>query len=74
MSSEAEMVIEIWENIKESVKNSDKKDVATSIIQAMLNYGFEYKELAHIEDEDEMLGEILRHLCDIEPEEDDDWE
>lgn len=76
MSSEAEMVIEIWDNIKENIKSSDRKDVATCIIQAMLNYGFDYAELATIEDEDEMLGEILRHLCDIEPaiEDNEEWE
>jgi hypothetical protein len=36
MSSEAEFVIELWESVRDCIKNSEKEQVATNIIQAVL--------------------------------------
>lgn len=69
MSSEAEFVIELWESVRDCIKNSEKEQVATNIIQAVLNYGIEYADIASIEDEDELLGTILKNLVDIDEEE-----
>lgn len=69
MTSEAEFIIELWESIKDCVPNSKREDVATGIIQAALNYGIEYADIASIEDEDELLGEVLKNIVDPEVEE-----
>lgn len=74
MSSEAEFVIELWENVKDFIPNSKREEAATVIIQAVLNYGIEYSDIAAIEDEDELLGEVLRALVDPEEDDIEEWD
>jgi hypothetical protein len=66
MSSEAEFVIELWESVRDHVKHSSREEVATGILQAVLNYGIEYADIANIEDDEQFLGDILKSLCEDE--------
>ncbi len=68
MTSEAEFVIELWESVRDFIPNSKREEAATGIVQAVLNYGIEYADIASIEDEDELLGEVLRNIVDPEEE------
>jgi hypothetical protein len=60
MSSEAQMVFEIWDAVRDFVPVSKRLDVAETIVKAMSEYGFEAADLAEIVDEDDDLAEAYQ--------------
>jgi hypothetical protein len=73
MTAEAEFIIELWESLRDCVPNSKREEIANVLLTSCINYGFSYADICSIEDEDELLGNVLKNLVDFdeeEPEED----
>lgn len=62
MTSEAQLVIEIWEAVRDVIPFSKKSNAAIGILAAIAEYGFDRSELAAIEDEDDDLSEAFSHV------------
>lgn len=74
MTNEVELILEIWESVRDFVPNSKHEAVATDILKSFLNYGIEYSDLATLEDEDTLLGQVLSELVDPEEEVEEEYE
>lgn len=55
MSSEAELVLTIWESVREQLPQSKRMDFATDLLYALAEFGFEASDLVSIVDEDPEL-------------------
>ncbi len=69
MSSEAELVIDIWENIRDHLPASKRFDFARDLIYAFAEYGFSAVDLADIVDEDPDLCAAYENVFEVEPDE-----
>ena len=59
MSSEAELVIGVWEAIRDHVSHSKRGDIARDLLYAFADFGFEPTEMASIVDEDPDLRDAF---------------
>jgi hypothetical protein len=82
ISSESNLVIELWEHIREHITPSRRKEVAIHLLREFTEFGFEKEDLADIVDEDSTLGEAYTEFFNEEYsadydlktyDEDDDW-
>ncbi len=73
MSRESQMVVEIWDNVRDFIPASKRSDAAESIVMAAADYGFEASDLAEMVDVDKDLAEayekVFEFEIDEEPEE-----
>lgn len=60
MKSESNLVMEIWELVRDYVPASRRTDTALSILRAFEEYGMEADDLADILDEDDSLTAAYR--------------
>ena len=74
MTSETELVINIWETFKDFIPASKRADYAVDLIRHCVEYGFEASDLAAIVDEDDDLTEAYELVFEDEPEEDEIYE
>jgi hypothetical protein len=56
MSSEAQLVLDVWEVVRDNVPHTKRGTVAQDILYAFLEYGFEAADCASIVDEDPDLA------------------
>lgn len=67
MSSEMELVVGVWEVVRDNVPHNKRGDVAKDLLAAFADFGFEAAELAAITDEDPDLAEAFDEVFpDIE--------
>lgn len=59
MSSEAELVVSVWETVRDILPHNKRTEVAKDILFAFAEFGFEAVELVSIADEDPDLGEAF---------------
>jgi hypothetical protein len=52
MSSEAQVILDIWEVVRDNVPHGKRPAIAEDILQAFQDYGFEAGDCASIIDED----------------------
>lgn len=72
MSSEVQLVVDIWDAVRDHLPAIKREDVAHGILTAVAEYGFDSKDLATITDEDRDLAAAYENVYDIhedEPEE-----
>lgn len=62
MSSEAELVIRLWETVRDSVSHNKRTELATDILYAFAEFGFEASDLASVADEDPDLEEAFAEV------------
>jgi hypothetical protein len=74
MSSEAELVISIWESMRDHIPHQKRTDLAKDLISAFAEYGFDSVELASIVDEDPDLTLAYEEVFAAEEDEDEDEE
>jgi hypothetical protein len=55
MSSEAELVMSIWENMRDHLPNAKRPDLAKDLLYAFAEFGFDAADLSPIIDEDHDL-------------------
>ena len=72
MSSESELVINIWETFKDFVPASKRADYAVDLMRHVANYGFDASDLATIVDEDDDLTEAFEMVFEDEIDEDEE--
>jgi hypothetical protein len=59
MSSEAELVIDVWDAVRDHVPHGRRSDIARDLLYAFADYGFEPGEMASIVDEDPDLRDAF---------------
>lgn len=74
MSSESELVINLWDVIRENVPNSKKSDMAVEVIRLFADFGFESDDLEDIVDEDVHLTEAYKLIYENDDDEEYDDE
>lgn len=75
MSSEAELVISVWETVRDHLPASKRGDLAIDLLSAFSDFGFTASELAAIVDEDPDLTDAYEDVFDsVEKDEDDEYE
>jgi hypothetical protein len=62
MSSEAELVISVWEAVRDTVPHNKRGDIAKDLLYAFAEFGFEPAELVSIADEDPDLSEAFEEV------------
>jgi hypothetical protein len=55
MKSESNLVIEIWEQIRDALPAARRNDIAVGIIKSFCDFGFEKEDFSDIIDEDDVL-------------------
>lgn len=59
MSSEAELVVCVWEIVRDILPHNKRTEVAKDLLFAFADFGFEGDELVSIADEDPDLSEAF---------------
>jgi len=75
MTKEAELVMNVWEAVRDTIPHTKRGDVAKEILYHFADFGFEPTELVSIADEDPDLGEAFDEVfpaTDYEDEEDEE--
>lgn len=75
MSTHSELVLELWETVKEATPTAKREDTAHKILKILDNYGIDLSEVgAELEGEDAMLDRALSeyYYKDDDSDEDDD--
>ncbi len=62
MSREAQVVVEIWDVVRDFIPVGKRADIAETIVRAFADYGFEEHELAEIVDEDNDLSDAFESV------------
>jgi hypothetical protein len=57
--NDAQLVIDIWDTVRDNVTASKRTEVAIGIMRAVLEYGMEANEIASVADEDKDLEEAF---------------
>jgi hypothetical protein len=55
MKSESNLVIEIWEQVRDSLPAARRQDIAVGILKAFTEFGFQQEDFDDIIDEDDVL-------------------
>jgi 3-polyprenyl-4-hydroxybenzoate decarboxylase len=74
MSSEAELVINIWEAMRDHLPVAKRPELAKDLLYAVIGYGFDSVELASIVDEDIDLTNAYEEVFAADEDEDEDDE
>ena len=72
MAIEAQLVIDVWEAVRDLLPQAKRSDAAAGIVRAMAEYGFEGKDLGQIVDEDDDLAAAFEHVFGDEDSDEDD--
>ena len=62
MSNEAELVIGVWEAVRDVLPHNKRADIARDLLYAFADFGFEATELVSIADEDPDLSEAFEEV------------
>lgn len=65
MSAEAQLLIDVWEAVRDHLPARQRAAVALDIVNAMAEFGFEASDLASAEDEDHDIGDAYREVFDL---------
>lgn len=71
MTSEAQLVLAVWEAARDHVPHGKRTAIAEDILYAFVDFGFEADEISTIVDEDPSLAAAFGHVF---PDEEDDDE
>jgi hypothetical protein len=69
MNSEARLISEIWETVRDSIPAPKRQDVAQQHLRLYEEYGFDIEDMADLIGEDKYLEEAYKTLYeeDVEP-------
>lgn len=62
MKSESNLVLEVWELMREQVPQARRGEISISLLRCFEEYGFESSDMADILDEDEHLTSAYRAI------------
>lgn len=66
MNDEAQLLLLIWESVQEHIPQREKKEVASSIIKHMIEYGHDLQLLRDVDGEDHILDSVIEELDEDE--------
>ncbi len=69
MKSESNLVIEVWEQVRDFLPVARRHESAVGIIRAFTEFGFEQEDFADIIDEDDILTAAYNEFFDVTEEE-----
>lgn len=72
MSSESELVINVWETVKDFIPVAKRTEYATDLVKHFADYGFEASDLSEIVDEDDDLTEAYKMVFEDDEDDSDD--
>jgi hypothetical protein len=72
MSSEAQVILDVWEAIRDHVPHNKRAMIAQDVLIAFADYGFESGDIASIVDEDPDLATAFDEVFDELDEEEDE--
>lgn len=74
MRSESKLTLEIWELVREQIAPARRQDIATSLLQAFEEFGFEDRDLQDVIDEDPHLTRAFHEVFEYDIAETDEEE
>jgi hypothetical protein len=74
MSSEAQVILDIWEAVRDHLPHSKRAAIAQDILLAFGEYGFEPTDCASIMDEDPDLASAFHEVFTDEDDEEEETE
>lgn len=66
MTSEANLVIAVWEAIKDIIPAARRNEATLTIMRAFEEYGFEKEQLLDLLDEEDQMTNAFRVVFDME--------
>lgn len=66
MKSEANLVLRIWDEVRDHIAPAKRADVALTLLRCFEEYGFDERDLADISDEDAVLARAYALAFDVE--------
>lgn len=72
MNSESELLITIWDSVKQYVPSRQQQDVALILFKALEEFGIEGRDLGAGAEEDDVLQKTYNDLYNHEDEDEDD--
>lgn len=73
MSNEVELVVALWELVRDYLPAAKRPEIATDILRAFEGYGFDDKELYGVEEEDRDLARAYEEVFG-EGDDDEGWD
>ncbi len=75
ISNEAQLVIEVWDYVKEFMPAKRRQEIAASILKSFENYGFDPSDMKDImyEEDEAVLAKAYQELYEYEIEEEDEF-
>jgi hypothetical protein len=71
MSSEAQVILDVWEVVRDHLPHGKRATIAQDILHAFQEYGFEGADCATIVDEDPDLAAAFEEVFDEDDDESD---
>jgi hypothetical protein len=62
MSSEAQVILDVWEAVRDHVPHAKRAAIAQDVLYAFEEYGFEASDCSTIVDEDPDLASAFSHV------------
>lgn len=72
MNNESNLVLELWELVRDQLPSARRHDVAVGLFRAVAEYGFEARDLEDLLDEEPLLARAYREVFEDDESEDDD--
>lgn len=73
MNNESNLVLEIWELVRDQLPAARRVDIASGVLRAFVEFGMEQGDLGDLVDEDPYLARAFYEVFEDEIEEADDF-
>jgi hypothetical protein len=73
MSSEAQVILDVWDAVRDHIAHAKRPAIAQDLLIAFAEYGFEGADISTIVDEDPDLAAAFEEVF-LDPEDDDEGE
>lgn len=74
MKSESQLVIELWDLVRDQIQPARRLETATSFLRAFEEFGMDERDLQDVLDEDPYLTRAYREVFDVEEDQQNDEE
>lgn len=64
MNSEARLILEVWDSVRDFIPAAKREDVASLMLRSFEEYGFDPEDFADLVGEDKTLEEVYNLLYD----------
>ena len=64
IKAESNLVVELWDQVRDSLPNARRQEIAVGMLKCFNDYGFEKDDLHDIIDEDDILAAAFNEFFD----------